>query len=107
MNITDALKSISNYPIPTSTLADACEEAGLDGTQEADKETRSSAAFKKAKAQIYQFLSEAPNISQGGINYSFGTDERARFAKKATALMQEAGEEDNTDFEVGYIGEDF
>ncbi len=107
MNIIDALKSISNYPIPTSTVVNITEEAGLTATKEADKETRNSPAFKKAKAMTYQFLSEAPNISQGGINYNFGTDERARFAKKAAALLQEAGEEDNTEFEVGYVGEDF
>ncbi len=107
MKIIDSLKSVSSYPIPTPTVVDITEEAGLTATDEADVETRKTAAFKKARALVYQFLAEAPNISQGGITYSFSAEERERFAKKAAALLEEAGEDDGTDFEVGYIGEDF
>lgn len=107
MNILDSLRSISNYPIPTPTLVNICEEAGLKATKEADKTTRQSDGYKKAKALVYQFLSEAPNVSQGGITYSFSQDERDRFAKKASALLDEIGEAEGTEIEMGYVGEDF
>ena len=107
MKIIDALKSLNSYPIPTPTVVNITEEAGLTATKEADAETRKSPAFKKAKALVYQYLAEAPNISQGGITYNFGQDERERFAKKATAMLDEIGDEEGAEFEVGYIGEDF
>ena len=107
MKIIDALKALNNYPIPTSTVVNITEEAGLTATNEADAKTRKSNAFKKAKALTYQFLAEAPNISQGGINYSFSQAERDMFAKKASALLDEIGDEEGADFEVGYVGEDF
>jgi len=107
MKIIDALKSLSNYPIPTSTVVNITEEAGLTATNEADAKTRKTAAYKKAKALTYQFLAEAPNISQGGITYKFNKEERDMFAKKASALLDEIGDGEGADFEVGYVGEDF
>ncbi len=107
MKIIDALRSVSNYPIPTPTVVNITEEAGLTATNEADAKTRKSNAFKKAKALVYQFLAEAPNISQGGITYSFSKDERDIFEKQAAALLDEIGDEEGAEFEVGYVGEDF
>lgn len=108
MKTSTAIKSLSSYPIPAATIENICEEVGLDKEAEITKEDRRSYMFKKAKALTYAFLAEAPNITQGGISYTFSPDERSRFTKKSNSLLAELGEnEEGTDIPCGYIGEDF
>jgi len=108
MTISAALKSISNYPIPSSVIDNVADEAGIaDTTQTATKEIRKSSDFKRATAYVYRFLADAPNITQGGISYTFSEDERSRFSKRAAAILDELGEGDQADIQCGYMGEDF
>lgn len=104
--VIDALASISAYPVPLATLEDAAGENGLDGAVEATEDVRRSAAFKRAKARIYRFLAEAPNVSQGGISYSFTATEKDMFRKQANDLLADAdGDDDGGCY--GWMGEDF
>ncbi len=105
MTILQSLKSLSNYPIQTATIQNAVEGFGFDVSEEATLETRKSKDFKRAQAQIYLFLSEAPNVSQGGISYSFSDDERKRFRLRADNLLDEVGD-NNSGVEYGYMGSD-
>ena len=99
---------MSSYPIPAATIDNIIDEAGLDAEAEITKKMRASNEFKKAKALTYAFLAEAPNITQGGISYTFSEDERSRFAKKSNSLLAELEEDEaGTDVQCGYIGEDF
>ncbi len=108
MNIIESLKSLTAYPVPTATLTNICDEVGLDSQAAATSERRQAKAYKRAKALVYSFLSEAPNVSQGGISYSFSEDERSRFKKRAEAILKDIAEEDPTMVAAGgYIGEDF
>ena len=108
MKISAALKSITNYPIPSSVIENVADEAGLgDATQEITKEIRKGSDFKRATAYVYRFLADAPNITQGGISYTISEDERSRFAKRAAAILDELGEGDTADIPCGYVGEDF
>jgi hypothetical protein len=108
MKTRHTIKAMSSYPIPAATIDNIIDEAGLDADAEITKETRASNEFKKAKALTYAFLAEAPNITQGGISYTFSEDERSRFAKKSNSLLAELGEDEaGTDVQCGYIGEDF
>ena len=108
MTISAALKSISNYPIPSLVIENIADEAGLgEVTQTVTKEMRKGSDFKRATAYVYRFLADAPNIQQGGISYTFSEDERSRFAKRAAAILDELGEGDQADIPCGYIGEDF
>ncbi len=109
MTITEALKSLTAYPMPAASLVNIAEEAGIEPQATADAEARASKGFKKAKALLYFFLAEAPNVSQGGISYSFSEDERSRFKKRAEALLKEIGDDDPAlGVNIGgYIGEDF
>lgn len=108
MKISNAIKAMSSYPIPAATIENIIDEAGLDAEADITKEIRVSNGFKKAKALTYAFLAEAPNITQGGISYTFSEDERSRFAKKSNTLLIELEEEEaGTDVQCGYIGEDF
>ena len=108
MTTTESLKSLTAYPVPATTLVNIAEEAGIEPEATADAQLRASRGFKKAKALLYFFLAEAPNVSQGGISYSFSEDERSRFKKRAEAILKDIAEEDPTMVAAGgYIGEDF
>lgn len=106
MDILQALRSISSYPIPLATIEAIAEEEGLDIDDEASQDVLRSYAYLRAKGAIYQFLAGAPNVSQGGISYSFSSDERDYFLSMASRFFSEAGEEGRADI-YGYVGEDF
>ena len=107
MTIRAALQAITNYPIPSSVIENIADEAGLVASDTITKEIRRSDDYKRATAYAYRFLADAPNISQGGISYTFSEDERSRFAKRAAAILDELGEGNQADVQCGYIGEDF
>ena len=107
MNVLQSLKSLSSYPIPTATIENVAGEAGLDINDEVTHELREDKRYKRAKALTYAFLSEAPNVSQGGISYSFSEEERRRFRLRAENLFEDIGEAGGaTGVEYGYKGED-
>lgn len=102
--ISKSLKSLSSYPIPSATIEEVAEALGLNPSDDITPGIRNSNNYKLAKAGIYDFLSEAPNISQAGISYSFSDGERKRFKAKADSIRNEL-EYNNQDV-YGYQGED-
>lgn len=104
MNIASTLKALSAYPIPSALIENICEGEGLDGEQDATTEIRQGVAYKRAKASVYTFLATAPNVSQGGISYSFTSEDKAYFRRCASLLMEEIGE---GDAQFGYIGDNY
>lgn len=107
MTALQSLRSLSAYPIPPATLQDIAEGVGMAIDAELTREQRQSADFKRAKAQVYLFLSEAPDVTQNGISYSFNSEERRRLRTKAESLLDEIGETDTAGgITCGYIGED-
>jgi hypothetical protein len=108
MKVSKALMSISNYPIPMPVIENIMDTEGLDAEEdETSVEMRQSDAFKKCTAAVYLFLADAPNVTQGGISYSFSEEERKRFAKMAAGIKAELGDQNDAEIEVGYFGEDF
>lgn len=107
MKASKALISISSYPIPAPVIENIACAAGLDPGTELDPEVRQSDPFRRATAGVYQYLAEAPNVSQAGITYSFSEDERQRFAQRASNILAELGDDQDAEVEVGYFGEDF
>lgn len=107
MNVLQSLRSLSSYPIPTATIEDVAEGVGLALDTELSQEIRGSKEFKRAQARVFVFLSEAPNVSQGGISYSFSEEERRRFRLRAENLFEQIGDATSgTGVEYGYKGED-
>lgn len=107
MNVLQSLKSLSSYPIPTATVEDVADGVGLTLDTELTQEIRGNKSFKRAQARVYLFLSEAPNVSQGGISYSFSEDERKRFRLRAESILQDIGDATSeVGIEYGYKGED-
>ncbi|MCI8997666.1 MAG: hypothetical protein HFJ95_01560 [Muribaculaceae bacterium] len=107
MNVAQSLRSISAYPIPTATLQDIAEGVGLSADMELSQEVRQSKEFRRAQAQTYIWLSEAPNVTQNNVSFSFSEDERKRLRTRGEAILDEIGDEDTVSgVTYGYKGED-
>jgi hypothetical protein len=89
MTVVEALKSINAYPIPMQTLACIIELRGLNPDDVCDK---TLTAYKLTEADVYMWLSFAPDVSQGGQSYSFTTEQRIQFRQMASLIMGEVGE---------------
>lgn len=104
--VIQSLKNLSSYPIPLAIIQEIADGRGLDGNNEATSVVRASGSYKLAKADVYDFLSEAPNISQGGISYNFSENERKRFKFKSIGIHNELGIDSVSGSTFGYQGED-
>ena len=93
MTTLEALRGINAYPIPYRTLETAAVRHGLVLANPATTEVMSSAGYKLACAELYRWLSIAPNISQGGQTYSFTDEQRLQFRLHADELEAEADAE--------------
>ena len=101
------LGSLSSYPIPQATLQNIALSVGLDTDKPLRHDVLNSRDMKKAMAKVYFWLSVAPNVSQGGISFSFTEEERRRLRQQAQAILDELGEGDEgTGISYGYMGED-
>lgn len=100
------LGSLSSYPIPKATLENIALSSGIDTEAQLWPQTLQSKECKKAMAQVYLWLSMAPNVSQGGISFSFTEDERTRLRNQAKALFEEIGDGEDIGVAFGYVGED-
>lgn len=106
MTILESLKSLSGYPISRLSLVNIAEEVGLTADGEATEGERKSAPFKRAKARVYLLLAEAPDVSQGGISYSFSDEDKKHFRMQAQALLDEVGDDTSAiSDEYGWMGE--
>ena len=105
--IFESLKAMTNYPVSSACIENIIEEQGLEPSEIIDKEIRNSREYKQARASMYLLLSESPNVSQGGITFSFSTQERLAFVNKAKSIFEEIGEKSPTDLICGYMGEDY
>lgn len=107
MTISEALKGLTGYPIPVATLDYILTTSDIDGAAEFSVSISQSAEYKRAEGYVFRYLSEAPNVSQGGVSYSFTADDRTRFANRAKSLLLAAGVEDEyeTGVNFGFQGE--
>jgi hypothetical protein len=107
MKIREALRAISNYPVPPFVINDITDEQGLNPDDDITPAIRQTTAFIKCKAAVYRFIADAPNISQGGISYNLSEDERSRMKIKADTMLDKIGASEKYSGPIGYIGEDF
>lgn len=107
MTIQQSLKSINAYPVPLHTIQDIADARGLNMEAVADIETRKKDAFRLAKADVLKWLSQAPNVSQSGVSYSFTESERKSLRRQADDIYQDCGEVDSSLTSFGYKGELF
>ena len=84
--IQEALRSVTMYPIPSSTLQSIATRRGCVLSDEATKEKLLDTNFNLAKADLLMWLSLSPNVAQGGQNYSFTDEQRQQFRNEAKGL---------------------
>ena len=107
MTIRESLLSVSAYPIPIRTVEAIALKWAIDLNDEADSFIVSSSPYRMAQADLYVWLYGAPNVSQGGQSYSFTSDQRELWKKKAAKIYEELGMEDELSSlkgKYGYMG---
>ena len=77
------------YPLPSATLDGVCIRRGLSRDAEATTDVFRSAAYRLAEADVLTWLAAAPNISQGGQNYTFSDEQRKAYRTRAAAVFEE------------------
>ena len=80
-SILEALKGINAYPIPLRTISTVADKRGVLLVDEATQDILKSKAFNLAIADLLMWLSEAPDVSQGGQNFSFTDEQRKQFRR--------------------------
>jgi hypothetical protein len=106
LTVLEALKSINGYPIPLSQFTTTAEKVGLNLYDEATLDVLNSDKFKLAEAEILTYLSNAPEISQGGQTYKFSDADKTNFINRASALREDVnGDSDTADQSGGYVGD--
>ncbi len=87
--VIDSLKSVNAYPVPLRTLVETAEKRGLDLDKDATREVLNGKDYNLAKADLFLWLSFAPDVSQGGQSFSFTDEQRTRLRNQAKALYAE------------------
>lgn len=103
MTVTEALKSLSNYPVPTVTLLRVAAERGLDPAGEMNAGSFADKKYKLAEADILTWISNAPSFSEGGVSISYSEKDKAEMRSKAERVYKENGETTGT-VQFGYKG---
>lgn len=107
MKVSELLQSVNTYPIPATVIMEAGIRYGLELDAEGTQEIINSSSYKLAKADVYAFLSGAPNVTQNGISFSFSEDQRQYFLSISNSIRDEEGVTDATSGQYyGYVGED-
>ena len=89
--VLESLKGVNAYPIPLRTLTFVAGKRGLQLTTDATQEIQKSKAYNLAVADLLMWLSDAPDISQGGQSYSFTDEQRKEFRNRANSLYRDFG----------------
>ena len=75
--VLEALKGINAYPVPPRTIQRIAEKRGI--------------VLQDEVADLLQWLSEAPNVSQGGQSYTFSDGQRTQLRNRANSLYKDFG----------------
>ena len=90
--IIEHLKSSNAYPVPSPVFSGAALRWDVDLQAEMTKDTLKSKGYNLCRAEVLEWMAKAPNISQGGQNYSFSEEERKQFRNEAQSIRIEFGE---------------
>ena len=107
MTIAESLRALTNYPIPERTIEKCALFRDLEPTTVIDSRIASDANYQLAKADIYEFLSTAPNVSEGGVSFSLTDKDREAYRRKAQEIKYEglSTEDKASKSNYGYKGE--
>lgn len=101
MTILEAIKGITNYPIPQRTIEASAVRRGVTTATIATPALLDSKEYKLLEADMKRWLVAAPNITEGGVSFSL---ERDQLRRDATATYIEY-EETRPAVKYGYKGD--
>lgn len=105
MTIGEYLKSLTHYPVSDTTIEAICLNRGVGVTSEAISAVFREKPLRLSVADLYIWLSNAPNVNQSDVSFSFTADDKLRFRNMANIIYNEFGETSPTDDVVyGYKG---
>lgn len=106
LTVIESLRSVSAYPVPEYTLGEIASRRDLELQGNATADVLSGRSYRLAKADLLMWLANAPNIAQGGQNYSFSEDQRVQMRNQAQAIygLYEPEEEQNNQVVYGFKG---
>lgn len=93
MTVLESLKLINPYPIPSKTVEKIALKRGLSSTPTVDQAVLLSGSYRLCEADLYIYLSKAPDVTQEGITYRFTDEDKRRFINIANGIYKEEGED--------------
>ncbi len=104
MTLSEYLRGLTNYPVSEEALQSILSKRGATDRTQYDGKGQSILAM----ADLYRWLSTAPDISQGGQSYSLSDNIRESYRRRANGLYRAGGEPESVLEEhprYGYKGE--
>ena len=92
-SVLESLKSVNAYPVPTGAIEAIAARRGVSLNEEATPQALNGSEYNLALADVLLWLSDAPNIAQGGQNYSFSDTQRSQFITRANRIYKKYDEE--------------
>lgn len=89
MTLSDYLRGLTNYPVPEEALQSILSKRGASYDTDTIDEDQ---LLCLTTADVYRWLSTAPDVSQGGQSYSLSDNIREYYRKRARELYQAGGE---------------
>ena len=105
MTLSEYLRGLSNYPLSEEALQSILSKRGASYDTDTIDDDQ---LLCLTTADVYRWLSTAPDVSQGGQSYSLLYSTREQLRKRANELYRLAGEpveEATTKVRYGYKGE--
>jgi hypothetical protein len=103
MTVIEALKTVSNYPIPTAVLERIAVARDLEPTGVMNAVSFTESKYRLAEADTMLWIADAPNFTEGGVIISFSGKEKDLLRSKAHSIYKGFNETVN-DISYGYIG---
>lgn len=100
-----SLLSVNAYPVPQPFFETVAAKRGLKLDAEITGEALNSKEYRLAYADLLMWLSEAPNVTQGGQSYTFDAEQRLKFRNEALSIYGELEDEGSAPKTIyGYKG---
>ena len=86
MTVSETLRSINSYTIPTYDLTKTAIKNGKSKEDEITSESVISKEYRLMEADVYAFLAGAPDVTQNGVSFSFTDDQRDWFLSMSYSI---------------------
>jgi hypothetical protein len=94
--------------VPRHAIESIAVDRGITLEDQATSEVMKSKDFKLAKADVFWWVSTAPNVSENGISFDLLYSDRERMREKANVIYKEYDDPNYLDDgkpEYGYKGD--